>query len=137
MKQIMIAGLLLIGITSFAQNKERGERPKTQTSQERVDEMSKELDLTDKQKSDLKSMYDKREKERSTAKKEGGERPEPGQKPNDDNFKPGEENREEMKKILTDEQFEKYEKLQENKEKKRSDKSDRGDRSKAQSLRNN
>lgn len=132
MKKMMIMAILLVGMTSFAQTKaENGDRPQKPTVEERVEMMASELNLNNKQKKELTTLFEKHEVEREERMKKG-ERPKDKRPPKD--MKSSEDMKskrakhdEELKAILTDAQYEKFQTLKEERRKNHK----KGDRNKS------
>ena len=117
-KIILILSLALISIATFAQEAER----KSQTSGEEMatlgaKRLAMQLDLTAEQKSKLKELYLKRIEDRKERREERlEEREEIRKKRNEmrrERIEMSEEYKEEIKEILTEDQFTKWEQLQE------------------------
>lgn len=108
MKNICIAVFLLIGITTYSQQRE--ERSSNEMATLMAKRISLQLDLNEKQQSEMKALYLKRIDERKQSSSKSGE--ERGERKNI-----LEKYTEELKKILTQEQFQKFQGLQEKRRK--------------------
>lgn len=131
MKKLILAVVLVVGLTTFAQEKNpaRGEREKMTPEQQvelQVKKMKLDLDLNDKQVAEVKKIVAKQVEKRSAKRTEMQAKKAEGAKPSKDEiFKMKNEmldeqiaHKAEMKKILTAEQYTKWEaKHAENKEK--------------------
>jgi Spy/CpxP family protein refolding chaperone len=117
MKKLILATLLVVGMSTFAQvenKKKEGKEPmEKMSSAERVEKglkrMTKQLDLTEAQQKEMKILMAEQEAKRADA-----------------NFKPSKEDRlamkEKISKILTPEQNTTWDKIQEEKKEKMKDK---------------
>ena len=122
MKRVFLAALLLIGITTWAQEKEirKGDREKL-TKEQKVDlqvkRMTKDLVLNEKQVKDMKALVtkevEKREAKREEMKQVKEEREQRRAELKAQMEKEQAATAVEMKKILTPEQYAKWEKLRE------------------------
>lgn len=108
MKNICIAVFLLIGITTYSQQRE--ERSSNEMATLMAKRISLQLDLNEKQQSEMKALYLKRIDERKQSSSKSGE--ERGERKNI-----LEKYTEELKQILTQEQFQKFQGLQEKRRK--------------------
>jgi protein CpxP len=111
MKKILVAALLFVGLTTFAQGKSKPQVEKMSTEQkvaQKVERITSELNLTEKQVAEIKIMVEKEmtQKEANKARIKALR----------EELKPTKEEREavksEMKRILTPEQFNKLQELQ-------------------------
>ena len=123
MKKAILAFALIIGLTTFAQDKKgnRSEREKLTSEQQaelQTKKMKLDLDLNDKQASEIKSILTKQAEKRESKRAEMEAKRKEGQKPSkkDDRFKMKNAmldeqitQKAEMKKILNAEQFAKWE----------------------------
>ena len=116
MKKILVAALLLVGLTTFAQGKGKPQEEKMSTEQkvaQKVERITSELNLSEKQVAEIKIMVEKEmaQKEANKAKLKALR----------EELKPTKEEREavkaEMKRILTPEQFDKLQAIQKSKKK--------------------
>jgi protein CpxP len=122
MKKVFLAGLMLIGLTTFAQEKEtrKGDREKL-TKEQKVDlqvkRMSTDLDLNEKQTKDVRVFVTKEVEKREAKREEMMQQKEQKQQRRAELKAQMEKEQEatsaEMKKILTPEQFAKWEKIRE------------------------
>ena len=122
MKKVIVAALLVIGITAFAQEKkvEKSEREKL-TPEQKVDfqvkKLTTDLNLNEKQAKEVRNLVAKQVEKREAkiaemrAKKE--EKAQKGEEIRANLQKDQAANNEEMQKILTPEQFAKWEKIRE------------------------
>lgn len=122
MKKVILAFALIIGLTTFAQDKKgnRGEREKM-TSEQLVElqtkKMKLDLDLNDKQATEIKGILTKQAEKRESKRAEMKVKRKDGQKPSKDElFKMKNSmldeqiaQKAEMKKVLNAEQFAKWE----------------------------
>jgi protein CpxP len=122
MRKVILAVVMLVGITAFAQEKEtrKGDRKNLTTEQKvnlQVEKMTKDLDLNEKQANDMKAFVTKEVEKREAKREEMKQlRAEKEQKRGDMKAQMEKEQaatRTEMKKILTPEQFAKWEKIRE------------------------
>jgi protein CpxP len=135
MKKVFLALVLIFGLTTFAQGKKEGkvEREKMSPEQQvelQVKRMKLDLDLNDKQSSEIKAILTKQTEKRATKRAEMQAKKAEGKKPSKDeifkmkNAMLDEQiaNKTEMKKILNAEQFAKWEQNQLNRKKELSNK---------------
>ena len=122
MKKVFLAFALIIGLTTFAQDKKgnRGDREKMTSEQQaelQTKKMKLDLDLNDKQATEVKGILTKQAEKRESKRAEMEAKRKEGQKPSkDDRFKMKNAmldeqiaQKAEMKKILNAEQFAKWE----------------------------
>lgn len=122
MKKVFLAFALIIGLTTFAQDKKgnRGEREKLTSEQQaelQTKKMKLDLNLNDKQAAEIKSILTKQAEKRTAKRNEMQAKNKEGQKPSkDERFKMKNAmldeqiaHKAEMKKILNAEQFAKWE----------------------------
>lgn len=116
MKKILVAALLLVGLSTFAQSKGKAQEEKMSTEQkvaQKVERITSELNLSEKQVAEIKIIVGKEmaQKEANKAKLKALR----------EELKPTKEEREalkaEMKRILTPEQFDKLQAIQKTKKK--------------------
>lgn len=114
MKKLLVAALLIVGMTTFAQEKEKPRREKL-TSEQKVDlqvkRLTKDLDLNEKQVADVRSLVAKQVEKREAKRAEMEKVKE--QKREDMRANMEKEQAAvsaDMKKILTPEQYTKWEK---------------------------
>lgn len=119
MKKLFLALLLLIGLTTWAQEK-RERRPEGDrlTKEEKVDlqvkRMTKDLDLNEKQAKEVRALVTKEVEKREAKKAEMSEEKKAKREAMKAKMKEAQAaHSAEMKKILTPEQFAKWEKLRE------------------------
>jgi periplasmic protein CpxP/Spy len=122
MKKVFLAVLLVVGVTTFAQEGKsaRGEREKLTTEQQvelQTKKMKLELDLNDKQTAEVKKIVEKEVTKREAKRAEMQAKKTKGEKPSkDEMFKMKNEmldakiaHKAEMKKILNADQYTKWE----------------------------
>lgn len=122
MKKLILAFALVIGLTTFAQEKRegKGEREKLSPEQQvelQVKKMKLDLDLTDKQTIEIQKIVSKQVEKREAKRAEMEAKRASGEKPSKDEFFKKRNamldeqiaHKAEMKKILTAEQFTKWE----------------------------
>lgn len=123
MKNVFIAVVLMISLTTFAQDRKmhREEFTAEQKAELQVKKMTLDLDLNDKQQKDLKKLLVEQNKKREEARAKHQEIKDSDKKPTNDELfamksKMLDEKiafKSEMKKILSDKQMEKWEELKE------------------------
>ncbi|WP_298115785.1 hypothetical protein [Flavobacterium sp.] len=122
MKKLILAFALVIGLTTFAQEKRqgKGEREKLTPEQQvelQVKKMKLDLDLTDKQTAEIQKIVSKQVEKREAKRAEMEAKRASGEKPSKDEFFKKRNamldeqiaHKAEMKKILTSEQYTKWE----------------------------
>jgi len=117
MKKLIVAALLVVGLTTYAQEKEGKRAGKEKlTSEQKVDfqvkKMTKDLDLNEKQTKDVRALVTKQVQKREAKRKEMENLK---TKMREDMKAEKEAVSVEMKKILTTEQYTKWEKNREEK----------------------
>ena len=144
MKKVIVAALLVVGLTTFAQEKEAKKALEERlTKEQKVDfqvkKLTKDLDLNEKQAKDMRVLVTKQVDKRETkiaemrAKKE--EKAQNREELRANMEKDQAANKEEMQKILTPEQFAKWEKIRdERKENFKEKMAERREKRKSQDL---
>ena len=144
MKKVIVAALLVVGLTTFAQEKEAKKAPEERlTKEQKVDfqvkKLTKDLDLNEKQAKDMRVVVTKQVDKRETkiaemrAKKE--EKAQNREELRANMEKDQAANKEEMQKILTPEQFAKWGKIRdERKENFKEKMAERREKRKSQDL---
>lgn len=128
MKKLFVAALLVVGMTAFAQEKEgkRAGRERLTTEQKvdlQVKKMSKDLDLNEKQKEQIKALVGKQVEKREQKRNELQEAKEKDRAAMRTQMQTEQAvASSEMKKILTPEQFAKWEKIREERKEKMKEK---------------
>jgi protein CpxP len=128
MKKLFVAALLVVGITAFAQEKEVKRAGKERlTSEQKVDfqlkKMSKDLDLNEKQKEQVKALVSKQVEKREQKRKEMQDAKQKDRAAMKSQMQTEEAAvSSEMKKILTPEQFTKWEKIRDERKEKMKEK---------------
>lgn len=128
MKKILVVALLTVGITVFAQEKKmkHGDLSAEEQTELQVKKMTLDLDLTEKQKSEVKALLLENAKKRESKMAEMKERKEKEEKPSkEEMYKMKSERldaqiefKAKMKKILNEKQMAKWESQQEKREEK-------------------
>ena len=129
MRKLVLMAILVVGITTFAQEKKE-ERKEKFTSEQRVDfqvkKITKELDLNDNQVNQVKALIakevEKREAKKAEMKSKRAEQTKPSKEEKEARRNEMKANQEamkaEMKKILTSDQYTKWELKQEERKEK-------------------
>lgn len=131
MKNVVMAVLMLVGVSGFAQEKERGEKRNRdrveltpeQRNELRLKEMTLKLDLNASQQKEIAKIISEQQANRTAAREEMKANRDKNAKPSADEvyarqIKMLDEQiatKEKLKKVLSDSQFEKWEKMNEHK----------------------
>lgn len=100
MKKLILAAVLVVGMTAFAQTK--GQRTQRISSEERIEKLTKEFDLSKDQQDKLKVLFDQKKEEIAERRAERNQKIEKREAERD-------EFDSQIRGILTEKQLEKYE----------------------------